>query len=169
MKIRERILQSLRPRRDGVLLRADVNSLGSASQVSTALRDLCRTGLLERLARGVYARPEKVASLGRAALLARAQARMRQRQSAAQGRPRRRSRTTPTARHVKALAREAGVQYVPTFGDHWAAAVTRLAGDEVNSDATDDLLVALTRAGKLSPSDLVRLVMAHHRGLKTHV
>ena len=69
----------------------------------------------------------------------------------------------PTARHVKALAREAGVQYVPTFGDHWAAAVTRLAGDEVTSDATDDLLVALTRAGKLSPSDMVRLVMAHHR------
>ena len=46
----------------------------------------------------------------------------------------------------------------------WSA-VTQLAGDEVKSDATDDLLVALTRAGKLSPRDMTKLVIAHHRNL----
>jgi len=43
--------------------------------------------------------------------------------------------------------------------------VTKLAGDEVKSDKTDDLLVALTRAGKLTPRDMTRLVIAHHRNL----
>jgi len=46
-----------------------------------------------------------------------------------------------------------------------ATAVTKLAGDEVKSDPTDDLLVALTRAGKLSPREMTKLVIAHHRNL----
>lgn len=76
---------------------------------------------------------------------------------------------TPTARHVAALARRLGISYIPIYADLWAVAVTRLAGDEVSTDSTDDLLVALTRAGKLSPRDMAKLVMEHHRMLKSHV
>ncbi len=47
--------------------------------------------------------------------------------------------------------------------DSWASAVTSLAGDTVQSDDTDDLLVALTREDKLSGQEMVKLVMAHHR------
>lgn len=170
MDIQGRILQSIRPRRDGLLLRSDVRALGSDSQVSAALEGLCRKGLIQRIGRGVYAHPEKLAVLGEQALLDSAherQARAR-RQLAAQKKRQARA-ITPTARHVIGLAKRLGIAYVPTFSDRWAAAVTQLAGDEVSSDSTDDLLVALTRTGKLSPGDMVKLVMEHHRTLKSHV
>jgi hypothetical protein len=67
--------------------------------------------------------------------------------------------------YVRQLANREGIQFAPTYADLWASAVTQLAGDEVKSDATDDLLVALTRAGKLSPRDMTKLVIAHHRNL----
>jgi hypothetical protein len=67
--------------------------------------------------------------------------------------------------YVRQLATREGIQFAPTYADLWASAVTQLAGDEVKSDATDDLLVALTRAGKLSPRDMTKLVIAHHRNL----
>ncbi|WP_434032982.1 hypothetical protein [Cupriavidus sp. a3] len=76
---------------------------------------------------------------------------------------------TETARYVAELARREGIEYSATYADEWATAVTGLLGDEVTPDATDDLLVALTRAGKLSPRDMVALVIAHHRELKQHV
>jgi hypothetical protein len=77
----------------------------------------------------------------------------------------RRRRSDPTAIYVRQLAKREGIVFAPTFADLWAKAVTKLAGDEVRSDKTDDLLVALTRAGKLSPRDMTRLVIAHHRNL----
>ena len=46
MNLERRILQSLRPRREGVLLRSDVNHFGSASQVSVALKSLLGKGLI---------------------------------------------------------------------------------------------------------------------------
>jgi len=64
MDIKGRILQSLRPRRDGLLLRPDIKSFGSASQVSAALHSLVECGLIVRLDRGVYAKPAKVTQLG---------------------------------------------------------------------------------------------------------
>jgi hypothetical protein len=36
----------------------------------------------------------------------------------------------------------------------------------VRSDSTDDLLVALTRSGKMTPKDMVALVIKHHKDLK---
>ena len=74
-------------------------------------------------------------------------------------------RNDPTAIYVRQLAKREGIVFAPTFADLWAKAVTKLAGDEVKSDKTDDLLVALTRAGKLSPRDMTKLVIAHHRNL----
>ncbi len=166
MDIQGRILQSLRPRRDGLLLRSDVRNFGSASQVTAAFQVLLAKGVIERLALGVYAKPSKVAELGRQKLLAIAAARSESVREKASKKSRRPVATTATARHVLKLARSSGVTFSPTWADRWAVAATRLAGDEVKSDATDDLLVALTRAGKLSPQDMVRLVMAHHRDLR---
>jgi hypothetical protein len=71
----------------------------------------------------------------------------------------------PAAIYVRQLAKREGIVFAPTFADIWATAVTQLAGDEVKSDPTDDLLVALTRAGKLSPREMTKLVIAHHRNL----
>ncbi len=169
MDIKGRILQCLRPRRDGVLLRSDIRSLGSASRVSAALKFLGEQGLVEKVDRGVYAKPGRVAEAGKETLLAVARARA---QEARQTRrtPRRRADQrpvlTPTAAFVQKLADDAGVRFTPSFADRWAGAVTRLAGDEVTDDTTDDLLVALTRSGKLSPAEMVKLVMSHHRDMK---
>jgi len=76
---------------------------------------------------------------------------------------------TETARYVAELARREGITYSVTFVDEWATAVTRLLGDDVAPDETDNLLVALTRAGKLSTRDMVALTIAHHRELKLHL
>jgi hypothetical protein len=164
MDIEGRILQSLRPRRDGVLLRSDVNDFGSPTQVSVALKALVEKGLITRLDRGVYAKPDKVEQMGRKALLEQAMAKMEHQRTQDLKRARRR-RSDPTAIYVRQLAKREGIVFAPTFADIWAKAVTKLAGDEVKSDKTDDLLVALTRAGKLSPRDMTRLVIAHHRNL----
>jgi len=76
---------------------------------------------------------------------------------------------TETARFVAELARREGIEYLQTFADEWAKAVTGLMGDDVTPDRTDNLLVALTRAGKLSPRDMVALAIEHHRELKQRV
>ena len=170
MDIQGRIVQSIRPRRDGVLLRGNLKAMGSASQVSAALLALCRSGQIQKIARGVYVTPQKLALLGERAVLESAherQAKLRQERA---GRRKRSARVlTPTARYVIALAKRLGISYTPTYSDQWASAITRLAGDEVSTDSTDDLLVALTRAGKLTPHEMTKLVIEHHRKTKAHV
>ena len=165
VNIEGRILQSLRPRRDGVLLRADVREFGSATQVSAALNALLQKGLLERLDRGVYAKPGAVAQVGKQALLVTALSRTQQVRGRSVKHARQR-RLATTADKVRDLAHRQGVVFSPTYADRWAVAVTKLAGDVVASDATDDLLVALTRAGKLTPADMVKLLIDHHRDQK---
>jgi chorismate mutase len=64
------------------------------------------------------------------------------------------------------LAKSEGVLFNRIYADRWASSVTKLAGDEVKSDRTDDLLVALTRSGKMTPKDMVALVIKHHKDLK---
>lgn len=164
MDIKGRILQSLRPRRDGVMLRSDVNALGSPSQVSAALKALLEKGLIIRLDRGIYAKPDKVEKIGRKVLLEQALAKMDSQRTHVRKQVRRR-RSDPTEISVRQLANREGIVFAQTFADLWAEAVTKLSSDEVKSDETDDLLVALTRAGKLSPRDLARLVISHHRNL----
>jgi DNA-binding MarR family transcriptional regulator len=165
MDIKGRILQSLRPRRDGLLLRLDAKSFGSPSQVSAALRSLVDGGLIEKLDRGVYAKPAKVLQLGKQALLESANLRAKNLRDQIVRR-RKRTRLTPTARYVRDLAKSEGVLFNRIYADRWASSVTKLAGDEVKSDSTDDLLVALTRSGKMTPKDMVALVIKHHKDLK---
>jgi len=84
----------------------------------------------------------------------------------------RRSLTIPTAgiaSFVRDLARRYKVAYVPSSMDQWADTVTRLAGDEIRSDSTQDLLVALKRAGKLSKGDVAALTVNYLRERKQHV
>jgi len=165
MDIKGRILQSLRPRKDGLLLRQDAKSFGSPSQVSAALRSLVDGGLIEKLDRGIYAKPSKVAQLGREVLLEMASIKIKKLHHQYIYRSKQ-ARLTPTAKYVKDLAKREGISFKPIFADRWALSVTKLAGDEVKSDSTDDLLVALTRSGKLSPNDMVALVIKHHLDLK---
>ena len=165
MKIKGRILQSLRPRRDGLLLRADIRAFASPSQLSAALSSLLDDGLLEKLDRGIYAKPSMVAKLGKEALLKSAALKTKNLRDQLARRSRR-THLTPTARYVKDLAKSEGVRFNPIYADRWASAVTQLSGDEVKSDATDDLLVALTRLGKITPNYLVALVAKHHKDLK---
>lgn len=157
-------MQALRPRKDGVILRSDVCGLGSASQVSAVLKGLVEAGLVAKLGRGIYAKPSALELLGKGAILADVQARMA-RQRALAAKRARQQRRDPTAIYVRQLAKREGIVFAPTFADIWAQAVTKLAGDEIKSDKIDDLLVALTRAGKLSPRDMTKLVVAHHRNL----
>lgn len=102
--------------------------------------------------------------MGRKALLEQAMAKMEHQRTRDLKRARRR-RSDPTAVYVRQVAKREGIVFAPTFADLWAKAVTKLAGDEAKSDKTDDLLVALTRAGKLSPRDMTRLLIAHRRNL----
>ncbi|MCD8503929.1 MAG: hypothetical protein LRY56_08690 [Burkholderiaceae bacterium] len=167
MNIKRRIMQSLRPRRDGLLLRSDVSGFGSPSQVSAAIKTLIEEGLVVRLGRGVYAKPDRMAQFGQKVLLEQAKVKMeRQRiQHVKQARRGHRVARDPIAKYVCQLAKREGISFTPTYADLWAKAVTNLAGDVVKSDKIDDLLVALTRAGKLSARDMTRLVVAHHRNL----
>lgn len=78
----------------------------------------------------------------------------------------RRRQSSVTSLFVRALARREGVMFETTFADRWAGAVTRLAGDSIASDATDNLLVALARAGKISIADQLGMLAAHHRRVR---
>ena len=81
-------------------------------------------------------------------------------------RPSKRALRIPTqgvSQFVARLARKHHITYARTAGDEWADTVTRLAGDEVRSDATADLLVALTRAHKLTDREMTALLINHQR------
>lgn len=56
---------------------------------------------------------------------------------------------------VHALARQHGVVYVSSPLDRFAEAITRVCGDDVELDETQDLLIALVRAGIIRKEDLV--------------
>jgi hypothetical protein len=62
---------------------------------------------------------------------------------------------------VRRLAIQHGVIARRTRMDDWADAVTRLAGDDVKQDPTDDLLVALTKKNIISGRQMVRLLTNH--------
>ncbi|QHI97227.1 hypothetical protein GT347_04075 [Xylophilus rhododendri] len=59
MKLADRMRQSIRRRSGHVVLRAELAPLGSASQVSEALKELQRDGELLRLGAGVYAKARR--------------------------------------------------------------------------------------------------------------
>lgn len=64
MKLEERMLRSIKLRRSCIILRSDVAKMGSASQVSQALKSLLQKGVLVRIGTGVYAKTRKSSVTG---------------------------------------------------------------------------------------------------------
>lgn len=64
MKLEERMLRSVRQRTGNVILRTEIARLGSASQVTEALKSLQARGVLVRIGTGVYAKTRKSSVTG---------------------------------------------------------------------------------------------------------
>lgn len=62
-----------------------------------------------------------------------------------------------TAARIRKMAREYHVAYVRTQSDTLAHHITRLAGDDVQLDEVEQLLIALQRSGHLSRVEMVQL------------
>ena len=61
------------------------------------------------------------------------------------------------------MARQHHITYVKTFGDAWGEKVTQLADDEVQADDIENLLIALKRAGKVTATDMLALLVSYLR------
>jgi hypothetical protein len=72
-----------------------------------------------------------------------------------------------TAAHIRELARKHHVTYVRTQCDALANHMTRLAGDDVELDEVEQLLIALQRAGHLSRTEAGRLQATYLRESKS--
>lgn len=70
------------------------------------------------------------------------------------------------ADRVRQMAREHRVTYVQTEHDALARHITRLAGDDVQFDEIEQLLIALQRSGHLSRVEMVKLQAAYLRELR---
>lgn len=68
-----------------------------------------------------------------------------------------------TAARIRKMARDHQVAYVRTQRDMLAHHVTRLAGDDVELDEIEQLLVALQRSGVLTRVEMVQLQAAYLR------
>jgi hypothetical protein len=71
-----------------------------------------------------------------------------------------------TAVRIRKMAQECRVVYVRTPRDVEAHHITRLAGDDVQLDEIEQLLIALQRSGYLSRAEMVRLQAAYLRETK---
>ena len=72
-------------------------------------------------------------------------------------------KTSSARDEILALARQHGVTYQPTALDELGNAMSRHAGDDVQLDDTESLLLALERAGHLSTNEANRLHAAYMR------
>jgi hypothetical protein len=64
------------------------------------------------------------------------------------------------------LANQHNVVYVKTYGDAWADVVTRLSGDDVETDDIECLIIELKREGVISGKDMVALLGTYLGELK---
>jgi hypothetical protein len=72
-----------------------------------------------------------------------------------------------TAKAIRKMATRYGVAYAPGGNDELAYHTTRLAGDDVQLDPVEQLLIALQRRGHLSRERAVRLQAQYLRELKS--
>ena len=63
--------------------------------------------------------------------------------------------------YITALADQLGIRYQATPEDALAVIAARLAGDGVVTDETEDLIVALKRAGAINGREMVALLGRH--------
>jgi hypothetical protein len=73
---------------------------------------------------------------------------------------------TTVAAAIRQMAEEHHVAYAGTKNDALARHIARLAGDDVELDEVERLLIALQRAGHLSRADAVRLQASYLREAK---
>jgi hypothetical protein len=73
---------------------------------------------------------------------------------------------TATATVIRQMAEQYRVAYVQTESDRLAHHITRLAGDYVELDEVEQMLIALQRAGHVSRTELVRLQASYLREAK---
>ena len=72
-----------------------------------------------------------------------------------------------TAAHIRDLAQKYRVAYVQTRNDTLAHHITRLAGDDVELDDIEQLLIALHRSGHLTRVEMVQLQASYLREIKS--
>ena len=65
------------------------------------------------------------------------------------------------SQYVAAMAQRHGIVYTKTGGDALAEIITRLSDDDVHTDETEDLLVALKRAGVIDGPTMISLLGQH--------
>lgn len=71
-----------------------------------------------------------------------------------------------TATRIRQMVERHHVAYVGTQRDVLAQHITRLAGDDVQFDGVENMLLALQRAGHLSRAEAVRLQASYLREAK---
>jgi hypothetical protein len=71
-----------------------------------------------------------------------------------------------TARLIQNLAAQNGITYRVTDNDRLAHHITRLAGDVVELDPIEQLLIGLQRAGRIDRTQMVRLQARYLRETK---
>lgn len=64
---------------------------------------------------------------------------------------------------ILSLAKRFKVTYVRTYSDDWARNVTRLAGDDVQTDEIEQLVIAMNKAHKVSDIDMVQMLARYMR------
>ena len=67
------------------------------------------------------------------------------------------------AARIRKMALEHDVEYVRAPHDRLARDITRLAGDDVQLDEIEQLLIALQRSGHLSRTEMVQLQAVYLR------
>ena len=71
-----------------------------------------------------------------------------------------------TAARIRKMAQEHHVAYVRTQRDMLAHHITRLAGDVVELDEVEQLLIALQRRGHLTRTEMIQLQATYLREAK---
>jgi hypothetical protein len=71
-----------------------------------------------------------------------------------------------TAARIRKMAKDHQVAYVTTERDLLARHITRLAGDDVELDEVEQLLVALQRSGYLSRAEMIQLQASYLREVR---
>jgi len=75
-------------------------------------------------------------------------------------------RPSATALYIRKLAEQYRIAYEPTATDHLAHHITRLAGDRVDFDPVEQMLIGLQRAGRIDRATMVQLQARYLREIR---
>jgi len=75
-------------------------------------------------------------------------------------------RPSQTAVYIQGLAEQHHITYEQTASDRLAHHITRLAGDDVNFDPVEQMLIGLQRAGRIDRATMIRLQARYLREIR---